>query len=81
MYIRISIAVTIATVIGALASRLFLPTPALAGPPQGEQYKIVSIMNFGRGDDNAALEAELNRLAADGWRVRAGVMHDVILAK
>jgi hypothetical protein len=43
----------------------------------GEQYKVVSAVEF-EGD---GFVKELNRLGADGWKVRTGIGNAVILAK
>jgi hypothetical protein len=51
-----------------------------ADPPAAEQYKI-----FNLGDGKFAsvdqLEAELNKFATQGWKVRAGTSNLVILSK
>jgi hypothetical protein len=41
----------------------------------GEQYKLIGLSS------KEQLEQELNRLGADGWRVRASIASMVILAK
>lgn len=45
----------------------------------GEQYKVLIVTQYsGRPE---ALEEALNQLGADGWKVRAGAMWAIILAK
>ncbi|HEX5176536.1 MAG TPA: hypothetical protein VFV83_05885 [Chthoniobacteraceae bacterium] len=50
--------------------------PAIGG---NEQYKIVSLRTY--GDDVPRMEGDLNKLAADGWKVRTGVGAALVLAK
>lgn len=78
---------TIAASIGAvLASAAFLTVPSLA-PQQAhaaevagnEQYRMFPLRSY--GDDVARLEADLNKLAAEGWKVRTGVGVALVLAK
>ena len=56
---------------------LLLPQlmPVAAHAAGGEQYKVISLSS------KEQLELELNRLGAEGWKVRAGVASLVILAK
>ena len=54
------------------------PSQAQAAVPGAEQYIVVDLMKFGT---SLLFEQELNRLGADGWKVRAGAMGAVILAK
>jgi hypothetical protein len=66
---------TIATVAILFLSQ-FIPHEACAAAVTGgEHYKVVSLSS------KEQLEQELNRLGADGWKVRAGVASVVILAK
>ena len=49
--------------------------PLEAHAAGGEQYKVISLSSKDQ------LEQELNRLGAEGWKVRTGVASVVILAK
>jgi hypothetical protein len=49
-------------------------------PSPGEQYKVLSLLKWDN-DGPGRMEIELNKLAAQGWRVRTGVGGAVILAK
>ncbi len=63
-----------------LAVSAFLPRQANAAPaPVSEQYRIVSLRPY--GDDVKRMEEDLNKLAADGWRVRTGIGAALVLAK
>jgi hypothetical protein len=54
----------------------FIPHEARAAAiTGGEHYKVVSLSS------KEQLEQELNRLAADGWKVRTGVASVIILEK
>ena len=55
----------------------FLPSEVEAAEgDRAEQYKLVSL-----GNSDTAFEQELNQLAKQGWRVRAGMATSVIMAK
>jgi hypothetical protein len=54
------------------------PIP-LAAPP-AEQYKILSLVRL-ENEGTGRMDIELNKLAAEGWRVRTGVGGAVILAR
>jgi len=63
------IAVTVMLLLQQLAPR---EAHAATG---GEQYKVIGLSS------QEQLEQELNRLGAEGWKVRAGVASLTILAK
>lgn len=58
-----------------------LPLKAQAAVGGGEQYKILDTEKFFRQGNSAPLEAELNRLGADGWKIRATIADKIIFAK
>lgn len=62
----------IAVAIMLLLSQLM---PLEAHAAGGEQYKVISLSSKDQ------FEQELNRLGAEGWKVRTGVASVVILAK
>jgi hypothetical protein len=67
--------VTIATAV-ILSLSQFIPHEARAAAINGgEHYKVVS------ASSKEQLEQELNKLGADGWKVRTGIASMVILAK
>jgi hypothetical protein len=60
------------------------PPPLAAKPaPPGttEQYKIMSLAPFQNDSDVRRIEEALNKLAADGWKVKAGVGLALVLGR
>ena len=49
-----------------------------AVPYEGEQYRVISGLAF---SSTHQMEYELNRLAAEGWRVRTSIGASLILAR
>ncbi|HEX2748255.1 MAG TPA: hypothetical protein VHM91_09685 [Verrucomicrobiales bacterium] len=84
-----------AALLGALAaSAAFVTVPALVprrataqetanavAVSGSEQYRIISLNAVTNETSSRRMEDMLNRLAADGWRVRTGVGVAVILAR
>ncbi len=84
-----------AALLGALAaSAAFITVPALAPrtttaqeTPKAvtvagaEQYRIISLNTVNNETSGQRMEELLNRLAADGWRVRTGVGVAIVLAR
>lgn len=66
------IGAVIAVAVMLLISQLM---PLEAHAAGGEQYKVVSLSSKDQ------LEQELNRLGAEGWKVRTGVASVIVLAK
>ena len=59
--------------------------PPLTGKPVAtglvEQYKVMSLAPFQNDSDVRRIEDALNKLAADGWKVRAGVGLAIVLGR
>ncbi len=66
---------TIATAAILFLSQFISHEARAASITGGEHYKVVSLSS------KEQLEQELNKLGADGWKVRTGVASVVILAK
>ncbi|MES2708465.1 MAG: hypothetical protein V4726_17870 [Verrucomicrobiota bacterium] len=62
-------------VISSLQAQVVTVSPATPVPVQ---YKIITA---GQAPDGRVLEAEINRMAAQGWRVRTSVMAGVVMEK
>ena len=66
-----------------ISTSFLIPNKAIAANAAGvgatEQYKLFSLMQY--GNDTQQMEAALNALAADGWKVRTGVGVALLLAK
>jgi len=52
----------------------------VTGEPAVEQYKVISLVRFDT-EGPGRMDQELNKLAAQGWKVRTGVGGAVILAR
>ncbi|HWB06787.1 MAG TPA: hypothetical protein VG796_27430 [Verrucomicrobiales bacterium] len=85
-----------AALLGAFAASVaFVTVPALLPPeakaqetekvvvvPAGpEQYKFISLAPFTNDASTQRMEDLVNKLAADGWKVRTGVGISLVLAK
>jgi hypothetical protein len=58
----------------------FIPRPAAAEVTSvSEEYKILSLVPY--REVIGRMEADLNRLASEGWRVRTGVGTGLVLAR
>ena len=60
----------------SLSLLAFIPRPA---PRVSEEYKILSLVPY--REVIGRMEADLNRLASDGWSVRTGVGTALVLAR
>jgi hypothetical protein len=70
---------TLATV-ASLGVLSFITKPARAEMPGArEEYRILSLVPYHEVVGN--MEADLNRLANEGWRVRTGVGAGLVLAR
>jgi len=85
-----------AALFGALAaSAAFLTAPALlpreataqetakviVAPSGPEEYRFLSLAPFTNDANTQRMEAALNKLAAEGWKVRAGVGVSLVLVR
>ena len=71
-----------------VAAALFSIVPvqsqnAVVAVPAVEQYRILSgrLPNSGQFKTDAQIQAELNALAAEGWKVRAANENAIIMAR